>query len=92
MLALIAVYKSNCAILSLEKHLHCCWHDQIALSTDMIVGFCGETEEDHRDTLDLLQSVAYDQAFLFAYSQRNKTYAARHLKVCPPPTPISLKP
>lgn len=54
---------------------------QIALSTDIIVGFCGEEEEDHLQTLDLLRSVGYDQAFLFAYSKRDKTYAARHLQV-----------
>ncbi|BDA45610.1 CDK5 regulatory subunit-associated protein 1 [Coccomyxa sp. Obi] len=53
---------------------------QIALSTDIIVGFCGEDEDDHQQTLDLLRTVGYDQAFLFAYSKRNKTYAARHLQ------------
>lgn len=54
---------------------------QVALSTDMIVGFCGETEEDHADTLDLMTRTAYEQAFLFAYSQRDRTLAARHLQV-----------
>lgn len=60
---------------------------QIALSTDMICGFCGETEDDHIATLDLLSSVGYDQAFIFAYSLRDKTYAARHLQVCGLATP-----
>lgn len=55
---------------------------QLALSTDIIVGFCGEDEEDHLQTLDLLRTVGYDQAFLFAYSIRDKTHAARHLQVC----------
>jgi len=51
----------------------------VALSTDMIAGFCGETEEDHAASVDLLKSVMYDQAFLFAYSERDRTHAARHL-------------
>ena len=55
---------------------------QIALSTDLILGFCGETEEDYAQSLDLLRTVGYDQAFLFAYSLREKTHAARHLQVC----------
>lgn len=54
------------------------------LSTDMIVGFCGETEEDHADSLDLMASTKFEQGFLFAYSRRDKTHAARHLQVvCP---------
>eukprot|EP01025_Chloroclados_australasicus_P038729 TRINITY_DN39_c0_g1_i2.p1 TRINITY_DN39_c0_g1~~TRINITY_DN39_c0_g1_i2.p1 ORF type:complete len:599 (+),score=70.72 TRINITY_DN39_c0_g1_i2:104-1798(+) len=52
----------------------------VALSTDIIVGFCGETEDEHRDTVDLMQRIGYDQAFMFAYSKREKTYAARHMK------------
>lgn len=50
-------------------------------STDMIVGFCGESEEDHAASLDLMAAVQYDQAFLFAYSRRDKTHAARHYEV-----------
>ena len=50
----------------------------IALSSDFIAGFCGETEEDHQQTLDLLNYVKYDQAYLFAYSLREKTHAHRH--------------
>lgn len=46
-------------------------------------GFCGETEEEHLATLDLMRRTAYDQAFMFAYSDREKTYAARHLQVGP---------
>lgn len=56
----------------------CC---QVTLSTDMIAGFCGETEEDHRQSVDLLRQVSYEQAFLYAYSKRDKTHAARHLQV-----------
>mmetsp|Transcript_6403 Transcript_6403/g.21998 ORF Transcript_6403/g.21998 Transcript_6403/m.21998 type:complete len:623 (+) Transcript_6403:119-1987(+) len=50
-----------------------------SLSSDFISGFCGETEEDHAQTLSLLRKVGYDQAYLFAYSLREKTAAARHL-------------
>jgi tRNA A37 methylthiotransferase MiaB len=51
----------------------------IHISTDMISGFCGETESEHNDTLSLMKLVGYQQAFMFAYSQREKTYAHRHL-------------
>lgn len=48
----------------------------IGLSTDIIVGFPGETEEDFRDTLDLVREVRYDSAFTFIYSPRTGTKAA----------------
>lgn len=51
----------------------------IALSTDLLVGFCGETEDDHRATLDLVEQVRFDSAFMFEYSDRGVTYAARKL-------------
>ena len=51
----------------------------IALSTDIIAGFCGETEAEHEDTLSLMREVRYDHAFTFAYSERPETYAARKL-------------
>jgi MiaB/RimO family radical SAM methylthiotransferase len=53
--------------------------DNVAISSDFISGFCGETEEDHSQTLDLLRSVGFDQAFMFAYSTREKTKAHRRL-------------
>ena len=49
----------------------------ISFSTDIIAGFCGETEEQHRDTLSLMKLVRYDHAFMFIYSERPDTYAAR---------------
>ena len=49
----------------------------ITLSTDVIVGFPGETDEDFEDTLTLFQEVGYDQAFTFLYSPRAETPAAR---------------
>jgi len=49
---------------------------ECGISTDLITGFCGETEDEHKDTLSLLKSVKYDNAFMFAYSQRPKTPAS----------------
>jgi tRNA-2-methylthio-N6-dimethylallyladenosine synthase len=49
----------------------------LSLSTDLIAGFCGETEEEHQDTLSLLREVRYDLAYMFAYSERDRTLAAR---------------
>lgn len=49
----------------------------VALSSDVIAGFCGETEAEHADTLSLMEQVAYDQAFMFAYSMRGRTHAHR---------------
>ena len=51
-----------------------------AVSTDIMCGFPGETEEDHQDTLSLMKKAKYDFAYMFKYSERPKTYAARHLK------------
>jgi len=51
-----------------------------AVSTDIMTGFSGETEEDHLDTLRLMKEVNYDFAYMFKYSERPNTYAARHLK------------
>ena len=52
----------------------------IALSTDILVGFCGETEEDHEKTLELVESLRFDSAFMFAYSDRGITYASKKLE------------
>ena len=48
-----------------------------AITTDVIAGFCSETEEDHRDTLSLFEEVGFDAAFMFQYSERPGTLAAR---------------
>jgi len=49
----------------------------IAISTDLIVGFPGETDEDFEDTLEMVRNIQYDQAFMFAYSPRDGTAAAK---------------
>ena len=48
---------------------------KIALSSDFISGFCGETESEFNDTLELIKLIKYDMAFLFSYSMRDKTHA-----------------
>ncbi|MEM9458023.1 MAG: tRNA (N6-isopentenyl adenosine(37)-C2)-methylthiotransferase MiaB [Myxococcota bacterium] len=57
----------------------------IALSTDLMVGFCGETEADHAQTLSLMDELRFDSAFMFAYSDRGITHAARKLDDDVPP-------
>jgi tRNA-2-methylthio-N6-dimethylallyladenosine synthase len=47
------------------------------IATDIIAGFCTETLEDHKDTLDMMSWVGYDSAFMFNYSQRSNTLAAK---------------
>lgn len=49
-----------------------------AITTDLIVGFCGETEEDHLLTLSLMREVGYESAYMFKYSERPNTFSARH--------------
>ncbi|MGC9331470.1 MAG: tRNA (N6-isopentenyl adenosine(37)-C2)-methylthiotransferase MiaB [Bacteroidales bacterium] len=50
------------------------------LSTDVFAGFPGETEADHQQSLSLMEQVKFDSAFMFRYSERPGTYAAKHLK------------
>lgn len=49
----------------------------VSLSTDIIAGFCGETDEEHRGTMTLMKEVGYDLAYMFAYSERERTLAYR---------------
>ncbi|MFT3692959.1 MAG: tRNA (N6-isopentenyl adenosine(37)-C2)-methylthiotransferase MiaB [Kofleriaceae bacterium] len=51
----------------------------IALSTDILTGFCGETDADHEQTLQLMRDIRFDSAFMFAYSERDLTFAAKKL-------------
>jgi tRNA A37 methylthiotransferase MiaB len=52
----------------------------VAITSDFIAGFCGETQEEHEETLSLMERVKYDQAFMFAYSMRDKTHAHRQMQ------------
>ena len=61
---------------------------EMSLSQDMIAGFCGETEQDHQDTLDLMRHVKYDFGFMFAYSERPGTLAAKKM---PDDVPLATK-
>ena len=75
----------------MNRHYDSAWYlDRIAairhylpdcsITTDVIAGFCSETEEDHQRTLDLFRTVRYDYAYMFMYSVRPDTYAAKHLE------------
>lgn len=52
---------------------------ECGISTDMFTGFHDETEEDHQLTLQLMREVGYDSAFMFKYSEREGTFASKHL-------------
>jgi len=51
----------------------------LAMTTDIIVGFCSESDDDFQQTVDLMQEMRYDSAFMFKYSARDGTYAARKI-------------
>ena len=53
---------------------------ECGISSDMITGFCSETEEDHQDTLSLMDYVKYDFSYMFYYSERPGTLAAKKYK------------
>ncbi|XP_008291732.1 mitochondrial tRNA methylthiotransferase CDK5RAP1 [Stegastes partitus] len=57
----------------------------VSLSSDFISGFCGESEDDHQQTLSLIREVGYNVGFLFAYSMRKKTHAFHQLQDDVPP-------
>lgn len=60
----------------------------IAMSTDIIVGFCSETDEEFEATLDLMRQVRFDFAYMFQYSERSLTAAARNM---PDDVPMEVK-
>lgn len=59
-------------ISTIKKYIPDC-----GLSTDVITGFCGETEEEHKETLSLMEWAGYDYAFMFKYSERPNTIAQK---------------
>jgi tRNA-2-methylthio-N6-dimethylallyladenosine synthase len=60
-------------IAAIQRYLPDC-----SISTDIISGFCGETEDDHNNTLELMENVGYSSAFMFKYSERPNTFAAEN--------------
>lgn len=62
-------------IRAIKKYMPDC-----AISTDIITGFCGETEEEHAETISLMQEVGFDYAYMFKYSERPNTLAQRKYK------------
>jgi tRNA A37 methylthiotransferase MiaB len=52
----------------------------MGLSSDFIAGFCGETDEEHKESVSLLSDLGFDQAFTYAYSRREQTYAGLFYK------------
>lgn len=63
----------NCSYVNLDDHSFHVW-----IICFLYAGFCGETEEEHEDTLSLMKAVGYDMAYMFAYSMREKTHAHRN--------------
>ena len=59
---------------AVRRHIPDC-----SITTDVIAGFCGETEDDHKATLEMFKRVGYDYAYMFKFSMRPDTYAARHM-------------
>ncbi|MCQ2273254.1 MAG: tRNA (N6-isopentenyl adenosine(37)-C2)-methylthiotransferase MiaB [Bacteroidales bacterium] len=75
----------------MNRHYDSAWYlDRIAairrylpdcsITTDVIAGFCSETEEEHQMTLDMFRKVRYDYAYMFKFSLRPNTYAEKHLQ------------
>lgn len=52
---------------------------ECAITTDIFVGYCSETEEEHKESLSLMRECRYDSSFMFKYSERPGTYASKHL-------------
>ena len=68
--------KEYCALVSRIRALR----PDMVLTTDIIVGFCSETEADYQETCDLLNDIDYHSAYVFKYSERKNTIAARKLE------------
>ncbi|ORX67089.1 hypothetical protein DL89DRAFT_269528 [Linderina pennispora] len=70
---------SRDAFIELAAHIRKVIPD-VTFSTDVIAGFCGETEQEHRDTVSMMETIKFDAAFMFAYSMRERTHAHRKFK------------
>jgi len=79
-------YSRERYLMQIERLRH--WMPEIALSTDVIVGFSGETDEDYEQTLSLMREVRFDSAFMFMYSPRRGTAAAAAM---PDNIPLQIK-
>lgn len=64
--------------LAVQVELDLCFDIAFLILGFLFTGFCGETEEEHKDTLSLIRAVGYDMAYMFAYSMREKTHAHRN--------------
>lgn len=82
---------SDTMLKQMNRHYTSAWYlDRIAairrylpdcsITTDVIAGFCNESEEDHQATLEMFRTVRYDYAYMFMFSLRPNTYAATHLE------------
>lgn len=67
----------SCTAMDARCHF-LCFHSKLLTVGLEFAGFCGETEEDHGDTLKLVEAVGYDMAYMFAYSMRERTHAHRN--------------
>jgi tRNA-2-methylthio-N6-dimethylallyladenosine synthase len=63
-------YKNR--LVAIRKYL-----PEATISTDIIAGFCGETEDEHKETLELMKWADYDFAYMFKYSERPDTFASK---------------
>ena len=55
----------------------------VTLSSDFMTGFCGETEEEHNDTISLMEAVKFDMAYMFAYSMRKVCFPCQLMLLLP---------
>ena len=79
----VPLYILNIMYANVNTHTHSHTHahthlPEVSLSSDFIAGFCGETEEEHRDTISLMERVKFDMAYMFSYSMRKVSCSYSH--------------